>query len=268
MAQLRRKYDHYDRQLISSPSSIQASRTADDLLLGKTDSICSPAASAGASCELGDVEPMKADNGTTIQLQPGPDLGLEMLLMLNREKTCQDMAAASDAYRDLLTLPTGHQSPSPAKPKRPFKKWVQILHRRRLERQWARQAVPEKQQPACQHGAEARNSENSNYRRHSSSVSSFAFVSAAREASMSLASTSFMDRSRRQTLRSSLAHSRTDRSSRASGCGRQSEDSHDRHSQVDLATIERSLNRRRVIEELIRTEEGYIGDVRFLMNVS
>ncbi|EFX02894.1 Rho guanyl nucleotide exchange factor [Grosmannia clavigera kw1407] len=77
-----------------------------------------------------------------------------------------------------------------------------------------------------------------------------------------------MDRSRRQTLRSSLVPSRTDRSSRASAYGRQSEDSHDRHSQVDLATIERSLNRRRVIEELIRTEEGYIGDVRFLMNMN
>jgi hypothetical protein len=36
---------------------------------------------------------------------------------------------------------------------------------------------------------------------------------------------------------------------------------------MDPATIERSLQRRRILEELISTEESYIGDVRFLMNV-
>ncbi|KAK7744163.1 hypothetical protein SLS53_003684 [Cytospora paraplurivora] len=36
---------------------------------------------------------------------------------------------------------------------------------------------------------------------------------------------------------------------------------------LDKATVERSLQRRRILEELISTEEGYIGDVRFLMNV-
>ncbi|KAK1239664.1 hypothetical protein MKX07_001118 [Trichoderma sp. CBMAI-0711] len=38
-------------------------------------------------------------------------------------------------------------------------------------------------------------------------------------------------------------------------------------SQITIdAAIERSLQRRKVLEELISTEEGYIGDVRFLMN--
>ncbi|KAL2017916.1 hypothetical protein VTK56DRAFT_1572 [Thermocarpiscus australiensis] len=36
---------------------------------------------------------------------------------------------------------------------------------------------------------------------------------------------------------------------------------------MDPAVMERSLQRRRILEELISTEEGYIGDVRFLMNV-
>jgi hypothetical protein len=36
---------------------------------------------------------------------------------------------------------------------------------------------------------------------------------------------------------------------------------------VDAATVERSLQRRRILEELISTEEGYIGDIRFLINV-
>jgi hypothetical protein len=36
---------------------------------------------------------------------------------------------------------------------------------------------------------------------------------------------------------------------------------------MDQAVGERSLQRRRILEELIETEESYIGDVRFLMNV-
>ena len=36
---------------------------------------------------------------------------------------------------------------------------------------------------------------------------------------------------------------------------------------LDPAIMERSLQRRRILEELISTEESYIGDVRFLMNV-
>ncbi|PHH87009.1 hypothetical protein CDD83_9425 [Cordyceps sp. RAO-2017] len=36
---------------------------------------------------------------------------------------------------------------------------------------------------------------------------------------------------------------------------------------VDAAATERAMQRRRVLEELIDTEEAYIGDVRFLMNV-
>ncbi|ROT40036.1 Dbl homology domain-containing protein [Sodiomyces alkalinus F11] len=36
---------------------------------------------------------------------------------------------------------------------------------------------------------------------------------------------------------------------------------------ADRAAIQRALQRRRILEELISTEEGYIGDVRFLMNV-
>lgn len=87
---------------------------------------------------------------------------------------------------------------------------------------------------------------------------------------MSLTTASVITRSRRQTHLSSRAHSRTDRSSRASLSGaRLSEDSVslDRPLPMDTATIDRSLQRRRILEELISTEESYIGDVRFLTNV-
>lgn len=109
------------------------------------------------------------------------------------------------------------------------------------------------------------------HHRHSSSGSSFGFVEAVKTASVSLASTSIFARSRRNSMRSSRAPTRTERSSRASmSSHRCSEDSCglDKPQVLDKAAVERSLQRRRILEELINTEEGYIGDVRFLMNVS
>ena len=41
----------------------------------------------------------------------------------------------------------------------------------------------------------------------------------------------------------------------------------ERPSLADPAITDRSLQRRRILEELITTEESYIGDIRFLMNV-
>lgn len=109
------------------------------------------------------------------------------------------------------------------------------------------------------------------HHRQSSSGSSFGFVEAVKTASVSLASTSVFARSRRNSMRSSRAPTHTDRSSRASmSSHRCSEDSCglDKPQYLDKAVVERSLQRRRILEELISTEEGYIGDVRFLMNVS
>jgi hypothetical protein len=107
--------------------------------------------------------------------------------------------------------------------------------------------------------------------RHSSSGSSFGFVRHVRSASISLSSFSVLGRSRKNTLRSSRGQARTDRSSRASLSGaRFSEDSSclEKSLVMDKDVLERSLQRRRILEELIETEEGYIGDIRFLMNVS
>jgi hypothetical protein len=78
-----------------------------------------------------------------------------------------------------------------------------------------------------------------------------------------------LSRSRKNIRLSARGHSRTDRSSRASVSGtRRSEDSFclDRQVSADPAVIGRALQRRRILEELINTEESYIGDVRFLMN--
>ncbi|KAI1415937.1 Dbl homology domain-containing protein [Hypoxylon sp. FL1857] len=105
--------------------------------------------------------------------------------------------------------------------------------------------------------------------RKSSSGSSYGFVAAVRSASVSLASTSVVTRPRRHTGRSSL-QGRTDLSSRGSTTSqRWSEDSTclERTVSNDPGVTERLLQRRRILEEIINTEESYIGDVKFLMNV-
>ena len=102
----------------------------------------------------------------------------------------------------------------------------------------------------------------------SSSGSSYGFVAAVRSASVSLGGTSVMTRSRRNNIHS--RYSRTERSSRASLLGpRISEDGivMEKPPTLDLAAIKRALQRRRILEELISTEESYIRDIRFLSNV-
>lgn len=162
------------------------------------------------------------------------------------------------------------QPMAPTPPAKPFQKWMRTLHKRVLRQQemigydgslppWL---------PQSEH--EDTHDRDSTHHRHSSSDSSFAFVTAVKSASVgSVTGLSLLTRSRQTTIRSSRGP-RTDRSSRASVSGpRVSEDSFvpEKQAPVDPAVVERALKRRRILEELISTEEGYIGDLRFLMNV-
>jgi hypothetical protein len=101
----------------------------------------------------------------------------------------------------------------------------------------------------------------------SSSGSSSGFVTTVKSATVSLASISIAPRSRRTGV--SSRHQGTDRSSKASNVGRLSEDSSyiARGIVVDQAVGNRLLQRRRLLEEIISTEESYVADVKFLMNV-
>ncbi|KAF4850999.1 Phosphatidylinositol 3,4,5-trisphosphate-dependent Rac exchanger 1 protein [Colletotrichum siamense] len=160
------------------------------------------------------------------------------------------------------------ESDAPGKHHGPFHKWMRNLHRRARQRPKAMNAdgtLPWKLLDPADRSALSRRTRH----RRSSSGSSFGFVAAVRSASVSLASGSVMSRPRGYTRRS-FAQSRTDRSSRASFTAtRCSEDSCHVEWPVraDPMATERALQRRRILEELIQTEEGYIGDIRFLMNV-
>lgn len=158
------------------------------------------------------------------------------------------------------------------KTKTPFHKWMKSLHRRAVNRRHTITTDGRSSMSSVLSVDDLRpKSRRHTMHRHSSSSSSYGFVATVKTATASLASASILARSRRNSMRSSRTQAQTDRSSRGSMSGvRFSEDSTclDQPMVVDKATIERSLQRRRILEELITTEEGYIGDVRFLMNVS
>ncbi|OHW95648.1 RhoGEF domain-containing protein [Colletotrichum incanum] len=183
-----------------------------------------------------------------------------------------------DSYDDLVLLPrisvddsddALELSDSDMPPKRgPFHRWMRNLHRRAKQRPRPMNAdsvLPWKLLDSADRSALSRRTRH----RRSSSGSSFGFVAAVKSASVSLASGSTATRPRGNSHRS-LAYSKTDRSSRASfTAARFSEDScHvEWPANIDPLATERALQRRRILEELISTEEGYIRDLRFLMNV-
>lgn len=155
---------------------------------------------------------------------------------------------------------------------KPFQRWIKTLHKRAMRRQDI-VACDEIFSPGFpETEGETSVAWRSAHHRPSSSDSSLALVTAVRSANLSLAGISLLTHSRMDTLRRSRrGHSTTDPSSRASASGlRLSEDSvcaDQPQAPVDPAVLERSLHRHRILEELISTEESYIGDVRFLTNV-
>ncbi|KAF4782247.1 RhoGEF domain-containing protein [Colletotrichum scovillei] len=184
-----------------------------------------------------------------------------------------------DSHDDLIPFPRvsvdssndddhEHSGSDTSSRRGPFHKWMRTLHRRAKQRAQPMNgdgALPWKLLDSADRSALSRRTRH----RRSSSGSSFGFVAAVKSASVSLASGSAITRPRGNSRRS-LAYSKTERSSRGSFTAtRFSEDSCNAEwpAQVDPLATERALQRRRILEELISTEEGYIADVRFLMNV-
>ncbi|KAI0164875.1 Dbl homology domain-containing protein [Xylariaceae sp. FL1272] len=148
---------------------------------------------------------------------------------------------------------------------RPFHRWMKSLHRRAQRPKLSNDLA----EPIPPGSVSVKSSMRKSGHRKSSSDSSYGFVAAVRSATVSMASASIVTRPRRHHPHSSI-HTRTDRSSRGSfSVQRISEDSTypEKTSPTDPAVTERLLQRRRIIEELIKTEESYIGDIKFLMNV-
>lgn len=157
-------------------------------------------------------------------------------------------------------------SPYPSDSHRPFNKWMRSLQKRATDRRKTVSCdVPGDilEKEIFENPTQQRRSAH----KKSSSASSYGFVTAVKSATISLASLSVAPRSRRTGL--SSRQYKTDRSSKASNAGRLSEDNSyvARNLALDQAVTNRLLQRRRVLEEIISTEESYLADVKFLMNV-
>ncbi|MCJ1426910.1 hypothetical protein MMC29_004813 [Sticta canariensis] len=156
--------------------------------------------------------------------------------------------------------------------KHPFRRWVTTLRRRnsrrkgnlipRLER-WSLDEFDDVKPAALA----LPGGENTMRHKKSSSWSSSAFVTAVQSATASLLPLSIAPQSRK-TRRSGPLRS-SHRSSRISdGVNRASMDSNQGSAQIiDEAAWGRAVQRRRTLEELISSEESYITDLKFLINV-
>ncbi|KPA42896.1 hypothetical protein FLAG1_04238 [Fusarium langsethiae] len=182
-----------------------------------------------------------------------------------------EVASSGSQTHTNLSKESSYKTPcsSDRNARRPFLKWMWSLHRRVSHRDhkeairppnagWQYLESNQTHQQSLHHKLS---------RRLSSSGSSLGLIAAVQSASISLASGSAVSRSRRHHGRS-RCRSRAEQSSRASlSAPRFSEDSIPlERGNVDVAEMHRSLRRRQVLEELISTEEGYIGDVRFLIH--
>ncbi|KAF2839300.1 hypothetical protein M501DRAFT_954611 [Patellaria atrata CBS 101060] len=154
----------------------------------------------------------------------------------------------------------------------PFKRWISIL-RKRNTRQLQEPVPPNKpstyEHQALTSGKPHLRTVSSEYRRHRKSgsfTSSLAFVTAVKSASITLASTSLGPFSRRtgrtgyvrsDNRSSGFSEVRLSMDSAAASVGHI----------LDEAAWGRSIKRRKILEELIASEEGYIGDLKVLVNV-
>ncbi|KAI1804093.1 Dbl homology domain-containing protein [Daldinia bambusicola] len=192
---------------------------------------------------------------------------LGLTLENNEEETTRSTELPKITFENDGSGAGSSETPSP--PVGPFHKWMKNLHKRAHRPITCRSRSRSESFPEfSEHSLEYEDLSTDGHRK-SFSDSSFRFVTAVRSASVSLASASVITRPRRYTTRSSC-HSRADLSSRGSTSGpRFSEDSTclERTVSNDPGVTERLLQRRRILEEIINTEESYIGDVKFLMNV-
>ncbi|KAL5611590.1 hypothetical protein BROUX41_000826 [Berkeleyomyces rouxiae] len=165
----------------------------------------------------------------------------------------------------------------------PFQKWIKTLQRRAQKRPKPIAEAANVPWQLMDHVDRSTLAHARGRRLSTCSSTSSAYVCAVKTASISMASTRrsisrSRSRSQSQSRRLDTFHHtvQADRASRASHMGnRLSTSDGDRPFSVSnssipplsSAALSRASQRRRLVEELVKTEEGYISDVRFLMNV-
>ncbi|KAF1988659.1 hypothetical protein K402DRAFT_402830 [Aulographum hederae CBS 113979] len=154
----------------------------------------------------------------------------------------------------------------------PFRRWVSTLRRRNVHRNIAVRSPKSARKSLEEHktGISAASARrlmvDSNHRKSLSETSTLGFITRVKSASITLASTSLGPLSRRggrsgdatkEQRGSGYSDARASTESAAPSFG----------PLVDEKAWLRSVQRRKILEELIATEEGYIGDMKALINV-
>ncbi|EKG18351.1 hypothetical protein MPH_04352 [Macrophomina phaseolina MS6] len=153
----------------------------------------------------------------------------------------------------------------------PFKRWVSTLRRRNRHRHENLAARPERwtvDGSATEHQrlSADRTFKREGHKKSASLTSSLAFVTAVKSASITLASTSIAPLNRFGTKRSRTSHAH--RGSAVSDARLVVDSAYSAITPVmDERAWERAKQRRRILEEIIASEEGYIGDLKVLINV-
>lgn len=151
----------------------------------------------------------------------------------------------------------------------PFRRWMSTLRHKNsrvgksLTVRTERWSLDE-----CEDSIQRRGTARSRHKK-TSSQSSSAFITAIKTASISLASVSVAPRSR-HAARSSRFRSEHRNSEHSQTDGRPSMDNNRKLSGpfMDEAAWDRALRRRKILEELVSSEESYVADLKVLTNVT
>ncbi|KAF2458254.1 hypothetical protein BDY21DRAFT_284534 [Lineolata rhizophorae] len=175
----------------------------------------------------------------------------------------EDDSENLNCFRQVPTSPGMHYDPSP------FKRWMSALRRRNLQKNDAVHMHGDNwglETPTTRFGQAISSPIESGHRKSESQGSSVGFITAVKSASITLASTSIAPFSARTPVRG-----RRRGETRSSGISghRPSSDSMtgDFGPIMDEQAWLRSVQRRKILEELIETEENYIDDMKALINV-
>lgn len=194
--------------------------------------------------------------------------GIENIACVSEPASDKPSVQASPDSDNCTSLFPDLDTDQDARPRSPFRKWMESMQKR-SKNTCQPPMLQSRNLPNLSRLADDRYGTLSScypIRAKSSCGSSFRFVSAVRSASVSLAGFSSMTRTDTAISRcASQADHDTNQfkaEPRTSG-----ELCVDRSLPLDSAALDRALQRRRILEELIGTEENYIGDIRLLLNV-
>lgn len=203
------------------------------------------------------------------------DLGIEAKVRLSFDLTPEHGLPRSDARAQETLLP---QEPQPSAVVKdpatnPFRKWMSSLRRKNTGRR--RSLTPRTERWSLddndeRHPNNAPQKQDQRHSRHqkTSSQSSSGFITAVKSASISLASFNVAPRSRHAARSGRFKSEHRSSGLSQNDCRPSTENGRKTSGTfMDEAAWDRALKRRKILEELVSSEESYVADLKVLTNV-